>query len=127
MYVKENKLCFEFLNVNIIAKDCKLMRRCKEYKKLHPTSLHDSYWVQANAGPPSDQPAESYPAKVACGNKASMVVPVFISHSDQPDKELKWCMRYRTHSPIRCLFRNTPVAIKASTVQRHYFYYRRYQ
>ena len=87
-YVKENKLCFACLNMNHIAKECKFKKRCKECNKLHPTSLHDPNWVQAKTGPPSDQPAVNHSAKVAGGNKASMVVPVFISHSDQPDKEL---------------------------------------
>ena len=115
-YASDQRLCFGCLNTGHRSKDCRTRRKCKTCNKPHPTALHGdrpqssapktnqtASTSSSDASPPTEgqhpqQPAEgqsSQPpteikvhlAQKGGTNKCSMIVPVWLSRIDKPDKE----------------------------------------
>ena len=88
-FVRENRLCFGCFNRGHIASDCKDRKICQFCRGGHPTSLH--YHDPAATRESSDA------SVTACASnnsttmtpyKSAMVVPTYISHCSNPDKEV---------------------------------------
>ena len=103
---REKGLCFGCLGTGHMSKRCKQRKRCRTCDKVHPTSLHGD--VQR---PRTDNKREETGRKVLnelvtepnadCAsrsgttlmnstgnnNKSSMVVPVYVSHIENPENE----------------------------------------
>ena len=88
-YVKDNRLCFACLNKGHQAKDCRSRKICEICQGRHPTIMHTD---QVNS--PGTAIESSATTCVSNDNlnytarKSSMVVPVYVSHSDHPTKQV---------------------------------------
>ena len=87
-FIRENRLCFACLGRNHQARDCKNRRTCDICQGRHPTIMH-AYGTSAG-----DTTATASATTCAVNNyhshtptKSSMIVPVRISHINQPDRE----------------------------------------
>ena len=109
-YVRRQSLCFGCLKSSHIAKNCRRKKRCKICEKLHPTCFHGDVQkkeVQPNKqtdetkklnstktsnngeeSKPSDKTVSSFLSNSSAQNKNSMVLPVYISHCENPDVEV---------------------------------------
>ena len=117
VFVMNNKLCFGCLKVGHISKSCPCRLKCSVCKKRHPTSLHGytkekpvtSSEVEDNGKMASrkdvfdssagDPDKSNYRSGVSSGVsegvsmlasqvcKSSMIVPVYVSHVDNPGQE----------------------------------------
>ena len=86
--IRENRLCYKCLMRGHIARDCRVKRICQFCEGGHPTSLHhDSEPIEVS--PPSASVTACASNNQSSQNfqKSSMVVPVYLSHADDPDKE----------------------------------------
>ena len=105
-FIKEKNLCFACFGSNHISKKCKHRKKCKVCSKFHPTSLHGDIGKPTHSKPNegsnctiSEQPngdqqgAQTiHSATVSLnntgqGSKCSMIVPVYVSHSEEPNNE----------------------------------------
>jgi hypothetical protein len=87
-FIKEKKLCFGCLKPNHRSNDCKHKMRCKTCQKNHPTPLHDEKWKNE---PKEKQFAQANVEKLAIDrdeNCTSMIVPVYMSRTEFPNKEV---------------------------------------
>ncbi|XP_053398193.1 uncharacterized protein LOC123532323 [Mercenaria mercenaria] len=105
-YVKENSLCFACFNPNHVSKSCKHRKQCKTCSKFHPTSLHGD--IPKRENPVCGSRGNSSGRQIGKGQflehvkshssasfstdtglclKCSMIVPVYVSHMDNPNKE----------------------------------------
>ena len=124
-FAKEKDLCFGCLCTGHQSKKCKQRKRCKHCEKMHPSSLH------GDTQRPKIEKAEETEKKVtaatsaeqtgsvasgssttlmnAVGNsdKSSMVVPVFVSHVERPDKERLVSALLDTQSDTTFILENT--------------------
>lgn len=85
-YAASNRLCYACLNPNHWSRKCKFRKRCKICDRRHPTSLHDDnrQAVKSNGTVPVVVSNLGFTG----GNKSSMILPVYISHDDNKDKEV---------------------------------------
>ena len=108
-FIKEKGLCFACLQSNHISRKCKHRKKCKVCAKFHPTSLHGdtgqetqpkhvegsgaSTSRRADEGKPQQIVQNGYAGAVSLNNqstlsKCSAIVPVYVSHCDDPSKEI---------------------------------------
>ena len=100
-FVKEKKLCYGCLGSGHISRKCRARKKCKTCSRLHPTCLHgDKKSSEVPSQQDTGQPKENQPSVnsysmmgVSNMNQAgwcsmsSMILPVYLSHADQPDSE----------------------------------------
>ena len=97
-YVKESKLCFGCLKPNHLSKDCRSKMKCKTCLKNHPTSLHDDTWQSRRKEETAESTAQSpQTEQVTVANvsthstkhysSTSMIVPVYVSSVQEPQRE----------------------------------------
>ena len=86
-FVRDNHLCFACLNTGHLARDCRNRKTCEICQGRHPTVMHTSERSSANS------PQQSSATTCASSDhsayairKSSMVVSVYISHTDNPDR-----------------------------------------
>ena len=112
-FIKEKGLCFACLQGNHISRRCKHRKKCKVCRKLHPSSLHGDTRRQGQSEQNASQGAEAaainhetsahnvsshieditqigeaFLGSTGEGSKCSMIVPVYLSHCDTPEKEV---------------------------------------
>ena len=102
-FASEQDLCFGCLSPGHRSRACQARIKCKTCSKHHPSALHGdllkSRTPQPGQNPPAQQSAEDVPnqavplATTGCigcngGNKSSMIVPVWLSHTSPPGKEV---------------------------------------
>lgn len=132
-FIKEKRLCFASLQGGHISKRCKHRKKCKTCSKFHPTSLHGDQKNMSKQGERSDNLEKSkgetavkvtlpegHTGAVSLINvdkcrKCSMIVPVYLSHCDSPERKRDLCMHSWTHSQTQHLFlENTCKALGVS-------------
>ncbi|XP_063400333.1 uncharacterized protein LOC134684943 [Mytilus trossulus] len=98
-FVKENGLCFGCLGYEHTSKKCQKRKKCEVCSRFHPTSLHGDFQkpiISVNKDKPLETgTVENYKSqtgsvfmnntKASC--KSAMIVPVYVSHSDDPENE----------------------------------------
>ena len=87
-FVYANQLCFSCLIKGHIARECRNKRSCQLCQDRHPTSLHHGdREAESSSAAMSVTACASYNQPNGVARKSSMVVPVFLSHRDNPDRE----------------------------------------
>ncbi|XP_078352316.1 uncharacterized protein LOC144637013 [Oculina patagonica] len=94
-FVKENRLCFGCLKKGHMSSDCKRKLTCSTCNKKHPTCLHEE---KRETKKKEERSEEEEPTDVrkstSCASQGtssattSMIVPVWLSSSTKPDKEV---------------------------------------
>ena len=87
-FVRDNHLCFACLNRGHQARECRNHENCEICQRRHPTVMH------TDEASPSGAPIQSSATTCASNNfsnyttrKSPMVVPVYVSHIDNPAKQ----------------------------------------
>ena len=86
-FARENRLCFACLNRGHQARECRNRQICEICQRRHPTALHSDEPTRTDTPVPSSATTcvsnkfSSHPTQ-----KSSMVVPVYVSHIDNPTK-----------------------------------------
>ena len=107
-FIKGRGLCFTCLLGNNISRRCKHRQKCTVCAKFHPTSLHgdtskgtrpkQTEGSDNSSSPKSDGETTSQIAQAihtgavslnntGKGSKCSMIVPMYVSHCDNPNNE----------------------------------------
>ncbi|XP_028314916.1 uncharacterized protein LOC114470784 [Gouania willdenowi] len=97
-FVRDNKLCYGCLKVGHNAKDCRHRHTCDKCKGRHPTCLHNENYktnerpqCPANATTTTEIGTTAATAlnvtKVGQSGSTSMIVPVWVSTTQNPSKE----------------------------------------
>ena len=86
-FIRDHQLCFECLIRGHVVRNCRNRKVCKKCQGGHPTSLHRTKNNSENSPPavPITACASSRDSN-STPQKSSMVIPVRISHIDNPDK-----------------------------------------
>ena len=86
-FVRDSRLCFSCLSRGHQARDCRNKKACDVCQGRHPTVMHSEGASQANV------PTQSSATTCASNNytgytvrKSSMIVPVYVSHTNNPTK-----------------------------------------
>ena len=103
-FLQQKRLCFGCLEFGHLSKDCKMKKTCKVCTKRHPTCLHGDYeaifrnnnveeqvneHVEENQLRNNDKPEEILNLHVSQDNyNSGMIVPVYVSSKQSPDKEI---------------------------------------
>ena len=134
-FVKEHKLCFGCLYKGHVSKKCKYKKTCKVCSRQHPTSLHgDVYAHQNQRGNVNDkaktpgQSADSgkvqdtqsgvaFLGGTGGTSKCSMIVPVLVSHCDNPEREILVYALLDTQSDTSFILENTCEALGLNGVE----------
>ena len=101
-FVNEKGLCFACLQGGHISRKCKHRKKCKTCSKFHPSSLHGDKRTPSKQGERNDSSQGksdeetavkiTHTGAISLSNsekcrKCSMIVPVYVSHCDFPEKE----------------------------------------
>jgi hypothetical protein len=99
LFIRQKRLCFGCLIVGHRSADCRRRRNCGVCSKPHPSALHGDVPNQGQVNEANDngsvdqtqKPAENVQAVSHlnrgnhCQDKCSMIIPVWVSHKDNPD------------------------------------------
>jgi len=94
MFVKENRLCFGCLKKGHVSKDCQRRLTCFTCNKKHLTCLHKDKSIQVMkeqrkvCDSTYVSESNSYALPEVSHTNTSMIVPVWLSTSSRPDKEV---------------------------------------
>ena len=87
-FLRENRLCFGCLSRGHQVRDCRNKKDCNICKGGHPSVMHAE---QVSTGEPtlpaSATTCASKNSSSLAPRKSSMVVPVYVSHADRPEKK----------------------------------------
>ena len=97
-FTKSKGLCFGCLKQGHVSKYCKKRKTCDTCGKLHPASLHGDVRKEMNDKKDSNPPGDPDESTVRCTKTclmnngfqhrmSSMIVPVWISHTDNVQEE----------------------------------------
>ena len=88
-FVRENRLCFACLGRSHQAKDCRNRRTCDMCQGGHPTIMHSEASRDNDAKTTTASATTCAVNNFHCNHptKSSMIVPVCVSHTEEPDKE----------------------------------------
>ncbi len=89
-FVKRKGLCFGCLRRGHLSRTCKTRKTCDECGKRHPTVMHGALEVAKVSSDCKDSGNKMslvHLSASSTGDKSSMIVPVWISHRDQPRSE----------------------------------------
>ena len=141
-FVVKNHLCFGCLKKGHSSKECRHRSTCATCQKRHPTSLHGDIPsvsdtvsgkkpVKDNHQMITPQGNKEVPSSVSCrtnigdGGSTSMIVPVWVSAADQPNREVLVYALLDTQSDTSFILEDTvaalsvqrtPVQLKLSTM-----------
>ncbi len=93
-FILDNNLCFGCLRKGHNSKDCRSKATCSICKKHHPTPLHENRPSSAAVTFSHAMQAEQNTSSLSCcvdsgdGGSTSMIVPVWISSTSTPEKEI---------------------------------------
>jgi hypothetical protein len=91
-FVMVNSLCFGCLTEGHISRECKARLTCDICSRRHPSCLHAGEVPKSTNTESKSQETKAHNASTrnggarSCTAKASMIVPVLVSHSDEPNK-----------------------------------------
>ena len=89
-FIVQNQLCFGCLRKGHTSKDCRNRAVCAKCKHAHPTPLHRE--ILLNEIKESEESTTVPKTAVSCytteGSNTSMIVPVWLSSSSDPSKEI---------------------------------------
>ena len=120
-FVKENRLCFGCLKKGHVFKDCRKRLTCSMCKKKHPTCLHGNRSAPEKKEDRSDSESRSVPKSTSYTSlgvsttSTSMIVPVWLSASSRPDKELLVYAILDTQSDATFILKETCDELGAET------------
>ena len=136
-FVQDNRLCFGCLKVGHRSRDCRIRHTCKRCKGKHPTIMHEDRnseadkQVKETASEESNQVKERAP-EVSCKAingedtcSTSMIVPVWLSTSENPTREVLTYAMLDTQSSSTFVLKEVaksvtsrlvPVRLKLSTM-----------
>ena len=86
-FVRDKHLCFACLNTGHLARDCRNRKNCEICQGRHPTIMHAN--ESSTVNPPQQSSATTCASNDPSAHairKSSMVVPVYVSHTDNPNK-----------------------------------------
>ena len=96
-FARENKLCFACLGKSHVAKGCRSRKKCLICGKLHPIPFHEdkppdqgtTVSMQNKAKGEGSIKASSHFIGASSTNPclSSVILPVYVSHRDSPEKE----------------------------------------
>ncbi|XP_023932720.1 uncharacterized protein LOC106173712 [Lingula anatina] len=120
------RLCMACLEPNHIAKGCLNKLTCSKCHKKHPTSLHDPDFQRQNAVTKVNVVNTAVNTSNSTSiSQSTMIVPVWISHESNPEREQLIYAMLDTQSDISFVLRNTsdslqlqgtPVKLSLSTM-----------
>jgi hypothetical protein len=94
-HIRENGLCFGCLKPGHLSKFCKQRAKCSTCNKRHPSCLHGDIRDpkksprKVEGQPPIESvTGVTHLNDTSNTSKSSMIVPVWVSHSSQPDGEV---------------------------------------
>ena len=94
-FAKENDLCYACLKKGHRSRFCQNRISCKKCGRSHPTPFHGDVWIKGPSKPEeppkpdqSIQTATSHFIESNSASKSSLVLPVWVSHQDDPDREV---------------------------------------
>ena len=111
-FVRDNQLCYGCLVKGHLSRDCRNKKTCQICQQRHPTSMH-------KLEPPSEDATSAVPITACASNnnldntprKSSMVLPVLISHSNNPGKEIMTYAKLDSQSDASFITDNTAKAL----------------
>ncbi|CAC5383579.1 unnamed protein product [Mytilus coruscus] len=98
-FAKEKGICFGCLGYGHTSKKCQKRKKCEVCTRFHPTSLHGDFQkpiIFVNKDKPfgtgtvencKSQTGAEFMNNTKASGKSSMIVPVYVSHSDDPVNE----------------------------------------
>ena len=87
-FIRDNRLCYGCLVRGHISRDCRNRRTCQVCQGLHPTSMHEEERTPGGSSAAVSVTACASSSHLDCTpRKSSIVVPIFISHRDHPERE----------------------------------------
>lgn len=129
-FVKEKELCFGCFGSGHMSRRCKQRKRCKTCDKMHPTSLHGDLRKSKSDEETSkkvpDEPvtgqntasvsrsSTTFMNSSGNSNKCSMVVPVYVSHVDDPENEILVYALLDTQSDTTFVLESTSQTLRLS-------------
>ncbi|XP_030834543.1 uncharacterized protein LOC115921321 [Strongylocentrotus purpuratus] len=100
-FIKNERLCYGCLEKGHMSKYCQSRLVCKKCSKRHPSCLHEDQRDSNKANLASSQPKEAQTASTSNpqavthkvqgderSDLTSMIVPVYLSSTERPDKEV---------------------------------------
>lgn len=95
-YAKQKGLCFGCLHAGHLSRKCRQRKRCRTCSKFHPSSLHGDVYQRGQ-----HQMVEDIKTVVSkesssgttlmnhsgASSKSTMILPVYVSHKENPDRE----------------------------------------
>ena len=118
---KRKGLCFGCLGTGHLSKLCGKRATCSICSKRHPTALHGDR-IKVETPEPNIDNKETVSSQTGAvflnhgisGNKCSMIVPVFVSHSENPSEERLVYALLDTQSDTTFILENTRQALGLS-------------
>ncbi|XP_062609374.1 uncharacterized protein LOC134271140 [Saccostrea cucullata] len=96
-YAKQRGLCFGCLHSGHLSRKCRERKRCKTCSKFHPSSLHGDIYRREQQQITEDVDNAAMPKESSSGttlmnhsgasSKSTMILPVYVSHKENPDRE----------------------------------------
>ncbi|KAK3085303.1 hypothetical protein FSP39_001304 [Pinctada imbricata] len=131
-YIRTNGLCFGCLRSGHLSKKCRSRKRCGICSKFHPTSLHGDI-KEAHAaktkteikGTVEGTSGATHVSQSGTSKKSSMILPVYVSHINNPDNERLVYALLDSQSDTTFILKRTaeslylsevPVTLKLSTM-----------
>ena len=93
-FVKENRLCFGCLKKGHASRNCRKRLACTTCNKKHPTCLHADKGTSEKKEDISEDGSVNVPKSTSCTSQGvlststSMIVPLWLSSSSRPEKEV---------------------------------------
>ena len=92
LFVRENGLCYGCLRKGHTANKCYKKKKCETCGRMHPTVLHE-YRPQFNPNSYKDRDQTpvshvSHLTHAGSCSLSSLILPVYVSHKNSPDKEV---------------------------------------
>lgn len=132
IFAREKQLCFACLQGGHISRRCKHRMKCKICSKFHPSSLHGDKKTSLNQSERSDNKLQKSEDETAVKatlsghagavslnsmdrcRKCSMIVPVYVSHCDSPERERLVYALLDTQSDTTFILEDTQKALGVS-------------
>ena len=127
--VRDKKLCFGCLKNGHSSNVCENRAKCKKCGKRHPTCLHQETSATNTAADTTTKPKLDTTSKgntVTCGKitaptsmefTSSMIVPVWVAHKENPEKEILVYALLDTQSNASFILEQTCDALGCPTKQ----------
>ena len=120
-FVKENRLCFGCLKKGHASKDFRKRLTCTTCNKKHPTCLHADKGISEKKEDIGEEESVNVPKSTSCTSQGasststSMIVPVWLSSSSRPEKEVLVYAILDTQSDATFILKETCDELDAET------------